>query len=101
MAETESSIKEAIQRLDGRVTKHGEEIDEITLKLNAMQVEEKHRDESMRRMEGKLDAQGGKMDALRQDMLAQTQGKSADKWEKAVWLVLAAVIGLALARLGL
>lgn len=89
------------RRQDERLDQHGRELDDLARTVAEIRVSDKHRDESMHRMEAKLDAQGGKMDALRQDILSGTVGKSAEKWEKAAWLVIAAIIGYALVRMGL
>ena len=94
-------LEETVSSHGERITQHGREIDEVQQALAEIRVSDRHRDESMRRVEGKLDRQDGKIDALRQDLLAGTQGKAAEKWEKAAWLVVAALIGYALLRMGI
>ena len=94
-------LEETVASHGERITAHGREIDELREVMTEIRVSDKHRDESMRRMEGKLDRQDVKLDTLRQDLLAKTTGAAAGKWDRAVWLVIAALIGAALVRLGI
>lgn len=96
-----SALEANDRRQDERIESHGKELDKLTLAVAEIQTSDHHRDESMQRMESKLDAQSGKLDALRQDVIVKTTGRSAALWEKAVWAVIAAVILYALSRIGI
>ena len=94
-------LEHATQALDERVTAHGREIDALTQTVTEIRVNDRHRDASLRSIQASLDKHDGKLDAMRQDMIAATTGKSASKWERAAWLVVATVIGYALLRMGI
>lgn len=94
-------LESATQRLDERVTAHGREIDELSHAVTEIRTNDRHRDESLRRIQASIDAHGGKLDAMRQDMLAATTGKSAAKWEQAIWIVISALIAFAMLRMGI
>lgn len=87
--------------LGERVDAHGREIDALTQTVTEIRANDRHRDASLRSIQASLDKHDGKLDAMRQDMIAATTGKSASKWEQAAWLVVATIIGYALLRMGI
>ena len=50
-------LEETVSSHGERITQHGREIDEVQQALAEIRVSDRHRDESMRRVEGKLDRQ--------------------------------------------
>lgn len=87
--------------LDNRVTAHGIEIDEMRAELTEIKVSDRHRDEVLNRIERAQNESAVKLDALRSDLVLATTGKSADRWDKAVWVVIAALIGYGLLLMGI
>lgn len=86
-------LETAAATLDERVTAHGREIDELSQAVTEIRVSDRHRDESLRRIEDNLNEHGGKLDAL---LL-----KPASRWDQLVWVVIAAVVGWLLSRAGI
>lgn len=79
-----SALEQTAERHETRINAHGQEIDQMREMLIADHADNRHRDETMRRIEGKQDKLSGKMDAL----LLQP----GEKWDAAKSTVVAVVI---------
>ncbi|WP_307738990.1 hypothetical protein [uncultured Parolsenella sp.] len=86
-------LESATQTLDERVTAHGREIDKLTQAVTEIRVSDRHRDESLRRIEENQNEFSGKLDALLM--------KPGSRWEQVVQVALAALVAYALARMGI
>lgn len=82
---------------DQRITTHGRENDEIREEQIRKDVEAKHTREQLARIENEQREQKG--------MLTTITQKPAEKWDRAVWVIVTAVlsslVGFFLARMGL
>lgn len=90
-----------VTTLETRVTEHGKEIDSLHDMLIRTEERDRFRDEQLRGFGSKLDRIDGKVDLLS----IQPAKESAEKWDKAVWIVIGAVImaavGYMLGNIGL
>lgn len=101
-------IERKLANHEERISRHGQEIDDHGQRLTTLETIDKFRADQMTRIEGKLDKQSGKMDSL-SVQVSQIQSapskEKADKWDKATWYVvtavLGAIVGAALAHVGL
>jgi chromosome segregation ATPase len=89
-------LESHVGTLDDRVTTHGRQIDQMHEVLTRMSVRADLREEKLTEISDSISRLDGKVDAQRQDLLAQTQGKAAALWDKAVWAVVYLLIGFAL-----
>lgn len=94
-------IERRVETLETRVTTHGTEIDNLQEKLVRTEERDKHRDEQLSSLGSKIDRMDGKIDLIS----IQPAKDSAEKWDKAVWIVIsgviAAVLGYVLGNVGL
>ena len=92
-----SALEQTAERHESRISAHGKEIDELREMLIADHADNRHRDETMLRIEGKQDKLSGKIDAL----LLQP----GEKWDTAkntvVAVVITAVVTWVLAQIGI
>lgn len=79
-----TALEQTAERHETRITTHGKEIDELREMLIADHADNRHRDETMRRIESKQDNLSGKIDSL---LL-----KPANRWEDAKWIVISVII---------
>jgi uncharacterized coiled-coil protein SlyX len=90
-----------VTTLETRVTEHGKEIDSLHDMLIRTEERDRFRDEQLSGFGSKLDRIDGKVDLLS----IQPAKESAEKWDKAVWIVIGAVImaavGYMLGNIGL
>lgn len=90
-----------VTTLETRVTEHGKEIDSLHDMLIRTEERDRFRDEQLSGFGSKLDRIDGKVDLLS----IQPAKESAKKWDKAVWIVIGAVImaavGYMLGNIGL
>lgn len=90
-----------VTTLETRVTEHGKEIDSLHDMLIRTEERDRFRDERLSGFGSKLDRIDGKVDLLS----IQPAKESAEKWDKAVWIVIGAVImaavGYMLGNIGL
>ena len=90
-----------VTSLEGRVTEHGNEIDSLHDMLIRTEERDRFRDEQLSGFGSKLDRIDGKVDMLS----IQPAKGSAEKWDKAVWIVISAAImaavGYMLGNIGL
>ena len=90
-----------VTTLETRVTEHGKEIDSLHDMLIRTEERDRFRDKQLSRFGSKLDRIDGKVDLLS----IQPAKESAEKWDKAVWIVIGAVImaavGYMLGNIGL
>lgn len=90
-----------VTTLETRVTEHGKEIDSLHDMLIRTEERDRFRDEQLSGFGSKLDRIDGKADLLS----IQPAKESAEKWDKAVWIVIGAVImaavGYMLGNIGL
>ena len=90
-----------VTTLETRVTEHGKEIDSLHDMLIRKEERDRFRDEQLSGFGSKLDRIDGKVDLLS----IQPAKESAEKWDKAVWIVIGAVImaavGYMLGNIGL
>ena len=101
-------IERKLASHEERISNHGRELDDHRERIVQLETTDKFRADQMTRIEGKLDKQSGKMDSL-SVQISQVQStptrEKADKWDKATWYVLTAVLGAmagaVLAHLGL
>ena len=101
-------IERTLQIHEERISKHGLELDDHRERIVQLETTDRFRADQMTRIEGKLDKQSGKMDSLSvqvSQIQAAPSKEKADKWDKATWYVLPAVLGAmagaVLAHLGL
>lgn len=91
------ALEQTAERHETRITAHGREIDELHDMVIADRADNRHRDETMQRIESKQDNLSGKLDTL----LMQP----AKKWNDATWVVISvaitAVAAWLLSRFGL
>ena len=89
-------IERKLANHDERISKHGLELDEQRERIVQLETTDRFRADQMTRIEGKLDKQSGKMDSL-SVQISQVQynpaREKADKWDKATWYVITAIIG--------
>lgn len=92
-------IQRKLESHEERISAHGREIDEQRERIVQLETTDKFRADQMTRIEGKLDKQSGKMDSL-SVQISQVQSapnrEKADKWDKATWYVLTAIVGAVL-----
>lgn len=101
-------IQRKLESHEERISRHGQELDEQRERIVQLETTDRFRADQMTRIEGKLDKQSGKMDSL-SVQISQVQStparEKADKWDKATWYVLtavlAAVAGFVLASIGI
>lgn len=90
-----------VTTLETRVTEHGKEIDSLHDMIIRTEERDRFRDEQLSGFGSKLDRIDGKVDLLS----IQPAKESAEKWDKAVWIVIGAVImaavGYMLGNIGL
>lgn len=90
-----------VTTLETRVTEHGKEIDSLHDMLIRTEERDRFRDEQLSGFGSKLDRIDGKVDLIS----IQPAKESAEKWDKAVWIVIGAVImaavGYMLGNIGL
>ena len=77
-----------VTTLETRVTEHGKEIDSLHDMLIRTEERDRFRDEQLSGFGSKLDRIDGKVDLLS----IQPAKDSAEKWGKAVWLIIGGVI---------
>ena len=82
-----------VETLETRVTVHGNEIDELKAQAIRYEERDRYRDEQMRELVSKIDRIDGKIELIGM----QPAKESAEKWNKATWLVISAAIGAVLA----
>lgn len=89
-------IERKLQSHEERISNHGRELDEQRERIVQLETTDRFRADQMTRIEGKLDKQSGKMDSL-SVQISQVQynpaREKADKWDKATWYVITAIIG--------
>lgn len=103
-----AKLQEHVESHERTLETHSEAIDRIDKQLTETQVHDKYRDQSIQRIEGKLDKQSGKMDNITLQ-IAQLGSKpdkeKAELWDRVKWYVLTllvgAVVGYALMAMGL
>lgn len=101
-------IERKLASHEERISNHGRELDDHRERIVQLETTDKFRADQMTRIEGKLDKQSGKMDTL-SVQISQVQSnparEKADKWDKATWYVVTAVlgamVGAVLAHMGL
>lgn len=81
-------LESKVEVHEERITTHGREIDEMREMLISARADSRHRDESIRRIESKVERTDTKLDMLRQDVLA----KPAGQWEEVKRVVLAVAL---------
>lgn len=89
-------IERKLANHEERISNHGLELDEYRDRITKLETTDKFRADQMNRIEGKLDKQSGKMDSLSVQISQVQQSpakEKADKWDKATWYVLTAVLG--------
>lgn len=74
-----AGLEKDVTRMDDRISSHGREIDQLTSVVTELQVRAATRDETMSRIEGKVDT---------------LCARPAESWEKLKWLVLGGAIGV-------
>lgn len=91
-----------------RITKHGQELDQVTTQLAEIKVHDTYRDKSLARMETKMDALGGKIDNVTVqigNVRNQPTNEKAEMYDKIKWslvtLILGAIAGYLFTQLGL
>ena len=91
-----AEIERKLENHEERISKHGQEIDNLNGRTLKLETTDKFRADQMTRIEGKLDKQSGKMDSL-SVQISQVQStparEKADKWDKVTWYVLTAIVG--------
>ncbi len=92
-----TALEQTAERHETRITAHGQEIDELREMLIADHADNRHRDETMRRIESKQDKLSGKIDTL----LLQPAEKWNDATKTAVAVVVTAIVTWILSRIGL
>jgi len=96
LVETEQRSRSNTHRLD-KLTERVNVLDRLTTAVEVMATEQKHQGETMSEIKTDVNALGQKVDVM--------EKKPGKRWEgivdKAIWAVIAAVIGFLLARLGL
>lgn len=103
-----TQLHEMVESHEKRITKHGEQIDRLDKELAEIKVHDKYRDQSIQRIEGKLDKQSGKMDSITVQigqLSSRPAREQAETWRKirdyVVTLVIGIVIGYVALQLGL
>ena len=89
-------IERKLASHEERISNHGRELDEQRERIVQLETTDKFRADQMTRIEGKLDKQSGKMDSLSVQISQVQQSparEKADKWDKATWYVITAVLG--------
>lgn len=91
-----------------RITKHGQELDQVTTQLAEIKVHDTYRDKSLARMETKMDALGGKIDNVTVqigNVRNQPTNEKAEMYDKIKWslvtLILGAIAGYLFTQFGL
>lgn len=79
-----AALEQTAERHENRISAHGKEIDELREMLIADHADNRHRDETMRRIESKQDKLSGKIDTL----LMQP----AEKWDSVTRTVVTVVV---------
>lgn len=91
-----AEIERKLANHEERISNHGLELDEHRDRITKLETTDAFRADQMNRIEGKLDKQSGKIDSL-SVQISQVQSsparEKADKWDKATWYVLTAIIG--------
>ncbi len=94
--ETEQRCKSNTHRLD-ELAERVDVLNRLTTAVEVMAAEQKHQGETMAEIKDDVNALGRKVDVI--------EKKPAKRWDgivdKAIWAVVAAVIGFLLARMGL
>lgn len=103
-----SQLHELVESHEKRITRHGEQIDMLDKELAEIKVHDQYRDQSIQRIEGKLDKQSGKMDSITVQigqLSSQPAREQAETWRKVrdyvITLVIGIVIGYVALRMGL
>lgn len=81
-------LETSVSQLDERVTNHGHELDQIKESLIRAEEHNHYRDEQFATFGTKLDRMDGKISV----MASQKNTESAEKWDKAVWIVVSGII---------
>lgn len=81
-------LETSVSQLDERVTNHGHELDQLKESLIRAEEHNHYRDEQFATFGTKLDRMDGKISV----MASQKNSESAEKWDKAVWLIIGGVI---------
>ena len=79
-----AALEQTAERHENRISAHGKEIDELREMLIADHADNRHRDETMRRIESKQDKLSGKIGTL----LMQP----AEKWDSVTRTVVTVVV---------
>lgn len=81
-------LETSVSQLDERVTNHGHELDQLKESLIRAEEHNHYRDEQFAMFGTKLDRMDGKISV----MASQKNTESAEKWDKAVWIVVSGII---------
>ena len=81
-------LETSVSQLDERVTNHGHELDQLKESLIRAEEHNRYRDEQFATFGTKLDRMDGKISV----MASQKNTESAEKWDKAVWIVVSGII---------
>lgn len=81
-------LETSVSQLDERVTNHGHELDQLKESLIRAEEHNHYRDEQFATFGTKLDRMDGKISV----MASQKNTESAEKWDKAVWIVVSGII---------
>lgn len=92
-----AALEQTAERHETRITAHGQEIDELREMLIADHADNRHRDETMRRIESKQDKLSGKIDTL----LMQPAKKWDDVTKTVITVVVTAIATWLLSNIGI
>lgn len=81
-------LEKRMSTAEERITTHGKEIDALTEQQVRTQERDAFRDKQMHSIETKLDRMDGKLEV----MASRPAEKTAEKWDKAQWIVVSVVL---------
>lgn len=103
-----AKLQEHVESHERTLETHSEAIDRLDKELTETKVHDQYRDQSIQRIEGKLDKQSGKMDSITLQIAqlgSKPEHEKAELWDRVKWYVLTLLIGAivsyALMRAGL